>query len=270
MSASDIAATGMAAMMVKMETEANNIANDQTTAYKRGMVGFEDMLYQTPRPAGTPLSTSGDIVFPTPIQIGTGVTVGSTYRDLTRGDPVQTQGPYDLYINGEGYFPIQYPDGTIAFTRAGNFTLDNNRQIVTSQGYVVGENSAFVVPQDAINVVVNRQGEIWVTTATTPDNPQSLGTFSLALFPNPRGLESIGENLYAVTAASGQPQYGTPGVDEGYGQTIQNFLEESNVRLMVEMVGMIKSQQLHQALAEVVKKDSARAESEITITRIHA
>lgn len=267
MAASDIAATGMASVMVKMETEANNIANSKTTAFKREMVGFKDMIYQTPRPAGTPTATSGGSLFPTPIQLGTGVTVGSTYRDLTRGDPVQSQGPYDFYIYGEGYFQIQYPDGTTTYTRAGNFTLDDQRQVVTAEGYIVG-NTALVIPQDAVDVVVNRQGEIWVTLAGQPGAPQQIGTINLITFPNPRGLEAIGENLYMETAASGGPIEGQPGTP-GFGQILQSFLEESNVQIMTEMVGMIDSQLLHQVLAEVVKKDSARKEAEITISRVH-
>lgn len=267
MPASYIAATGMNAMTVDMEIKANNIANANTTAFKREMVGFEDMLYQTPRPAGTPITSGGEkAIFPTPIQMGSGVTVASTYRDLTRGDPIQTQGPYDLYLNGEGYFQVRYVDGTTAYTRAGNFTLNNESQIVTSQGYIF--ENGFTIPQNTVNVVVNRQGEIWATVAGTPPTQQNIGTIQLATFPNPRGLEAIGENLYVETVASGGPTISTPG-QPGFGQTIQSFLEGSNVQMMTEMVGMIQSQQIHQVCAEVVKKDSARQEAEIMIARTH-
>ncbi|MGL5784716.1 MAG: flagellar hook-basal body protein [Alphaproteobacteria bacterium] len=262
MAASDIAATGMYAMKTKMETLTGNIANSKTIAYKAQEVEFKDTLYQMYQPAGMPLDDAGNIT-PVPFQVGTGVRVGSTYRHLAKGEAISTENPLDLYIDGPGYLKVTYPDDTYVYTQAGNFTLDDQRRIVTSEGYLVED--GFTIPEYTTDIYINRQGEIYARVDGEED-AQLVGNFSLTIFNNPRGLEAISENFYKETPASGDPVEGQPD-EQGYGSILQKHIEASNVQLITQMTGIIDAQICYQACAEVIKKDNQRKEVDISLAR---
>ena len=262
MAASDIAATGMHAMKTKMETLTGNVANSKTIAYKAQEVEFKDTIYQMYQPAGMPIGDTGYLT-PTAFQVGTGVRVGSTYRHLTKGEAISTENPLDFYIDGPGYVRVTYPDDTSVYTQACNFTLNEQRQIVTSEGYLVED--GFTFPENTVDIYVNRQGEIYAKVDGEQD-PQLIGTLSLTVFNNPRGLEAISENFYRETAASGAPIEGQPD-STGYGSILQKHIEASNVQLITQMTGIIDAQICYQACSEVIKKDNQRKEVDISLAR---
>ncbi|NBT73934.1 MAG: flagellar basal-body rod protein FlgG, partial [Betaproteobacteria bacterium] len=201
-----IAKTGLDAQQTNLDVISNNLANGTTTGYKRVKPMFEDLLYQTIRQAGGP--TNGQAQSPSGLQLGAGVRTAATERVHIQGALNQTQNPLDLSIYGKGFFQINLPDGTTAYTRDGNFTRDANGQMVSSAGYVLAP--GVTIPADATSIAISETGTVSVTLPGQVA-PQNVGEIQLANFINPAGLTSIGGNLYLETAASGATQQGAPG-----------------------------------------------------------
>jgi flagellar basal-body rod protein FlgG len=247
MRALNTAATGMQAQQLNVEVIANNIANMNTTGFKRQRAEFQDLLYQNVERMGVTSSDAGTIV-PTGVQVGVGVKSGSVYRITEQGGVTQTSNSYDLAIQGEGYYIVQLPDGRDAYTRAGNFSLSPDGQIVTEEGFVVAPGIS--VPQESLGVSINRQG---VVQAIMPDGsaPQDVGAIELARFVNPAGLEAIGDNLFLENPASGSANRGQPG-SVGFGTIQQGFLETSNVNAVTEISALITAQRAYEMNSKVI------------------
>lgn len=243
-----IAATGMLAQQTNVDVISNNIANMNTTAFKRQRAEFQDLLYQQVSRPGAATSADGTRV-PSGIQIGAGVRTGGVYRIAEKGALTKTDNPYDMAIDGKGYFQIIMPDGQTAYTRAGSFQLSDQGELVTNDGYRV--EPAVTVPQGAIDVVVSKTGEVQVKMADQTEM-QSIGQLELATFVNEAGLEAVGSSLFMETEASGQPTVSTPG-DTGFGTINQNFLEASNVNPVAEITSLISAQRAYEMNSRVVK-----------------
>lgn len=241
-----IAASGMAAQETNLEGISNNIANSNTTGYKKQRVDFQDLLYQTVRAAGT--QTSATTQSPTGLQLGSGVRVVSTSRVFAQGSTIVTTNPLDVAIEGNGFFTVQQPDGTLAYTRNGQFQTNSSGQLVTHEGMLI--DPSVTIPQDASSVTVGADGTVSVTVANNPQ-PTQVGQLTTAMFINPAGLRAIGHNLYTATAASGEAQTGTPGAD-GRGTLLQGSLEHSNVDVVDEMVGLISAQRGYEINSKVI------------------
>lgn len=242
-----IAATGMQAQQTNVEIISHNLANMNTTGFKRQRAEFQDLLYQNVERAGAQTSDAGTVA-PTGVQVGLGVKTGSVYRIMEQGNLAQTGNPYDLAINGKGFFRIQMPDGADAYTRAGNFSVDAEGQLVTSDGYVV--QPAIAVPQDAVDVEVNEMGQVQAFMPGEPE-PQQLGQLELVSFFNEAGLEATGGNYFLETGASGAPIAGTPG-QEGFGIIRQGFIESANVNPVAEITSLIQAQRAYEMNARVI------------------
>jgi flagellar basal-body rod protein FlgG len=240
------AASGMSAQQTNLDTIANNLANSGTAGFRQRQVQFEDMIYQnlvTPGSAETQQTLSAGL------QVGLGTKTAASEVIMTQGDPNNTGNPYDLEIQGAGFFQVSLPDGTIAYTRAGNFHLNSQGTIVTSAGDTILP--AITIPSNATNVVISQYG---VVTATLPGqtNAAQLGTIHLATFPNTGGLSSIGSNLLQQTASSGNPITDTPGGTSGIGTLQQGYLENSNVDVVAEFVQMILAQRAYESNSKVI------------------
>lgn len=235
-----ISKTGLDAQQTQMDVISNNLANVGTTGFKRARVAFEDLLYQNVRQAGA--NTSQQTELPTGLQIGTGVRPTATPRMFTQGNLQQTGNDYDVAINGSGFFQIQLPDGTTAYTRDGSFHVDSNGGLVTASGYAL--QPAITIPANATAITVGADGTVTATIAGQTA-PQNIGTIQLASFTNPVGLESRGENLYLETAASGTANTNTPGTN-GLGTLQHKYLETSNVNVVEELVSMIQTQRAYE------------------------
>src|SRR5277367_5147793 len=247
MRALSIASTGMLAQQTNVETIANNLANMNTTGFKEQRAEFQDLLYQNVLTPGAQTSDQGTVA-PNGIQIGTGVKTAATYRITTQGDLTSTSNPYDVAVQGPGYFRIQQADGTDAYTRAGNFSLSPQGQLVTQDGMLVQPGIA--IPQNTISVSINAQGQVNATVAGNT-TPQTVGQLELTRFPNEAGLNAVGNNLYLETPASGSPQAGVPGTT-GYGTIQQGFLETSNVNSVDEITALITAQRAYEMNSKVV------------------
>lgn len=247
MRALNTAATGMQAQQLNVEVIANNIANMNTTAFKRQRAEFQDLLYQNVERMGITSSDAGTIV-PTGIQVGVGVKAASIYRITEQGGFNQTGNPYDVAIQGEGYYIVQMPDGRDAYTRAGNFALSPEGQLVTEDGFVVAPGIS--IPQEAIGVSINKQGVVQAVLPDSPE-PQDVGAIELARFVNPSGLEAIGDNMFLETPASGSANRGTAG-STGFGTVQQGFLETSNVNAVTEISALITAQRAYEMNSKVI------------------
>lgn len=241
------AATGMEAQQLNLDAIAHNLANVNTTGFKRSRVDFQDLLYQTLRPAGLTLASGTQI--PTGIQVGHGSRAAATQKMFSQGNFQQTQSPLDLVIEGPGFFPVLRPDGTAAYTRAGSFKLDGQGRIVTSDGLPL--QPTITIPPDATTISVGSDGTISVL-ADPSQPPQQVGQLELAGFANPGGLNAIGRNLFLPTEASGNPTLAQPGND-GLGTIGQGFLESSNVSVVEEMVNLIAAQRAFEVNAKAVQ-----------------
>ncbi len=241
------AATGMAAQQMNVEVISNNIANMNTVGFKKQRAEFQDLLYQTLRQAGAQSSDQGTIV-PTGIQIGAGVKTGSVYRINTQGAMTATGNQYDLAINGRGFFQVLTPTGDTAYTRAGNFSVNDQGQLVTQDGYQV--QPAISIAQDATNVVVSPSGQVQVTQPGNPI-PSVVGQLELASFMNEGGLSAQGGNLFLQTGASGAPVTGTPG-QTGFGHLLQGYTEASNVDPVTEITALIVAQRAYEMNSKVI------------------
>lgn len=247
MRALSIAATGMLAQQLNVEVISNNIANMNTTGYKRQRVEFQDLLYQQIEQPGSTSSESGTVI-PAGVQVGVGVKAGAVYRVSSQGDLNMTENPYDLAIRGKGYFRIQLPDGTDGYTRAGSMQLGPSGELVTIDGFTVSP--GVTIPQDAIDVTINATGAVEVQLAGQVQS-QTVGQLELATFFNEAGLKAIGDNLFLETAASGTASLGTPG-SNGFGTVEQGFVEISNVNSVAEITTLITAQRAYEMNAKVI------------------
>jgi len=241
-----ISKTGLDAQQTQMDVISNNLANVSTSGFKRSRAVFEDLLYQTLRQPGT--STSQQTQSPSGLQIGTGARPVATERIFTQGNLQQTGNDKDIAIQGPGFFQVQMPDGTTAYTRDGSFQIDNQGQLVTSSGFAV--QPAITIPAEATGFSVGRDGTVSVKLAGSSASTQ-IGTIQLATFINPAGLEAKGENLYAETGASGTPNAVTPGTN-GSGLLNQGYVETSNVNVVEELVNMIQTQRAYEINSKAI------------------
>ncbi len=247
MRALNTAATGMLAQQLNVEVISNNIANMNTTAFKRQRAEFQDLLYQSVERQGADSSDAGTIV-PTGVQVGLGVKAGSVYRITEQGNLAQTGNRYDLAISGKGYFRVQLPSGEDAYTRAGNFAVNGDGTLVTEDGYTVAP--SITIPQDATDVIINAQGQV---QAVTPGNtaPSTVGQLEVVTFFNEGGLDPQGGNLFLESAASGTATSGTPGA-AGFGSISQGFIETSNVNAVQEITSLIQAQRAYEMNSKVI------------------
>jgi flagellar basal-body rod protein FlgG len=241
-----IAKTGMDAQQTNIDVISNNLANVSTNGFKKARPVFEDLLYQTLRQPGA--QSSQQTQLPTGLQLGTGVRPVAVERIHTQGSLTQTGNSLDVAINGKGFLQILMPDGTTAYTRDGSFQVDNQGQMVTSSGYTL--QPAITIPSNATSVTIGKDGTVSVTQPGTTATTQ-VGTIQLADFINPAGLQSLGENLFQETSASGAPQANTPGTN-GLGVLNQNYVETSNVNVVEEMVNMIQAQRAYEINSKAV------------------
>jgi flagellar basal-body rod protein FlgG len=248
MRAMNIAATGMLAQQTNVEVIANNIANQNTTGFKRQRAEFQDLLYQTDRRAGAQSSDTGTIV-PVGVQIGIGVKTAAVYRITTQGNLTTTSNPLDVAVQGRGFFQILQPDGTTAYTRAGSFQLSPSGQIVTADGFTV--QPGITVPTNTTSLTINASGQVEATIAGQTA-PSLLGQFQLANFINEAGMDATGDNLLLETEASGSPTTGNPGAI-GFGTLQQNFLETSNVNIVSEITDLITAQRTYEINSKVIQ-----------------
>ena len=248
MRALGIAATGMLAQQRNVEVISNNLANMNTTGFMRRRTEFQDLLYQNLRRVGSTSSDAGDVV-PTGVQIGLGVKLAGVYRIHVQGNLAATDNPFDLAIQGKGFFQIQMPDGELAYTRDGTFQLNDQGQIVTHDGYLVQPTIA--IPEDAVDITINQSGEVLVKQQGQVDL-QNVGQLELAIFPNEAGLEAVGGNLFRETAGSGAALTGVPQTP-GFGSVLQGFLETSNVNAVEEITNLISAQRAYEMNSKVIQ-----------------
>ncbi len=248
MRAMNIAATGMQAQQTNVEVISNNIANMNTTAYNRRLPEFTDLLYQNLQRVGT-FSSDTNTIVPSGIQLGLGVKTTSVYRATEQGPEANTGNGLDLAIQGKGYFQVQLPSGTTAYTRDGTLQLSPQGQIVTAAGYTVLP--GITIPNNALTTTINSSGQVSVTldgqtTATV------VGQLTLANFPNEAGLEAEGNNLFLQTASSGAPIVSTP-ASPGFGAILQGYLEGSNVNVVSEITNLISAQRAYEMNSKVIQ-----------------
>lgn len=241
-----IAKTGLDAQQTRMDVVSNNLANTNTTGFKRARAEFEDLTYQNRGQAGA--QTTEQTLSPTGLMIGTGVRVVGTQKMFEQGGAQQTDNPYDVRIDGRGFLQVTLPDGTVGYSRDGSLKRDQDGQIVTNDGYPL--EPAITVPANATTLSIGKDGTVSVTTQGNPGS-QQIGQIQLADFTNPAGLEPRGDNLYLETAASGAPQTGTAGLN-GLGTLQQNSLETSNVNVVEEMVNMIETQRAYEMNSKAI------------------
>lgn len=248
MRALNIAATGMLAQQRNVEVVSNNLANMNTTAFLRRRPEFHDLLYENLRRVGSTSAEDGSVV-PTGIQLGLGVKLAAVYRIHAQGNLTTTDNPFDIAIQGKGFFQIQLPSGEIGYSRDGTFQLNAKGEIVSHDGYPVLP--GVTVPEDAIDVTINQSGEVLVKVEGQVDL-QNVGQLQLANFPNEAGLQAIGSNLLLETPASGAPVTGTP-QQPGFGTTLQGFLETSNVNAVEEITNLISAQRAYEMNSKVIQ-----------------
>lgn len=241
------AASGMVGQQFNIDTIANNLANVNTTGFKRSRVDFQDLLYTVVRAAGAPVGQGGSI--PAGIEVGHGVRPIATQKIFTEGTPKQTDNPLDLMIEGTGFFQVLLPDGTVAYTRDGSFKKDAEGRLVTSDGFII--EPEIVIPEDAVEIAIGQDGTVSVLLSGESE-PDTIGQIELARFVNPGGLKSFGRNLFLATAGSGEPIIGTPGLD-GIGGLTQRWIEMSNVQVVEEMVNLITSQRAYEVSSRAIQ-----------------
>ncbi|EJL24673.1 flagellar basal-body rod protein FlgG [Novosphingobium sp. AP12] len=243
-----IASTGMLAQQTNVDVISNNIANMNTTGFKRQRAEFQDLLYQQVERPGAATSPDGTKV-PSGIQIGAGVKTGGVYRITEQGALTSTGNAYDMAIDGPGYFQVALPSGEIGYTRAGSFQLSDQGELVTTDGYRVQPD--ITIPQGALSVTVSKTGEVQVKLAGQAEM-QTVGQLELATFINEAGLEAIGLSLFIETGASGQPSVSTPG-QPAFGTLSQGFIEASNVNPVSEITSLITAQRAYEMNSRVLK-----------------
>ena len=242
-----ISKTGMEAQQMQLDVISNNLANVSTNGFKKSHAVFEDLMYQNLRQVGSANNEQANL--PTGLQVGLGVRTVATSRNFSQGNLQQSNNNLDVAIQGNGFFQVTMPDGTLGYTRDGAFQLDNSGRLVTSSGLLVA--GGITVPANATSVIIGQDGAV---SATIPGsvNPQSIGTITTANFINPAGLEPKGQNIYVESAASGQPQAGTPSAN-GLGPLMQGFVETSNVNVVQELVTMIQTQRAYEMNSKAIQ-----------------
>jgi flagellar basal-body rod protein FlgG len=241
-----IAKTGLEAQNTQMAVVSNNLANVNTTGFKRGSAIFQDLLYQNVQQAGG--QSTQNTQLPSGLMLGTGTRIAATEKEFTQGSIVQSNNPLDVAIQGRGFFQVLMPDGTLSYSRDGSFQMNAQGQLVTSTGYLV--QPGITVPSGAQSITIGNDGTVTANLAGQ-STPTQIGTLQLADFVNPAGLQPLGNNLYQATAASGTPQTGTPGVN-GLGTTLSGSLETSNVNVVEELVNMIETQRAYEMNSKAV------------------
>lgn len=255
-----IAGTGMLAQQTNVEVISNNIANMNTTGYKRRRAEFQDLLYQNLRRSGSQSAEEGTVL-PSGAQVGLGVRTAAIYRISSQGSLQPTENRFDLAIRGNGYFRVQLPNGDSAYTRDGTFGLSPEGVMVTAEGFPL--QPGIVIPTNARDVTINVNGEVFAVIDGQVA-PQNVGQIQLAIFPNEGGLEAIGDNLLRETAGSGQAQVGSPGAI-GYGNVLQGYVEGSNVNIVQEVTNLITAQRAYEMNSRVI---TASDEMLSTMTRM--
>jgi len=241
-----IAKTGLDAQQTRLSVISNNLANANTTAYKRSRAVFEDLLYQNVRQVGS--QSTENTKLPSGLMLGTGVRTVATEKNHGQGNMIQTENNLDVAIQGRGYFQILQPDGSLAYTRDGSFQVNDVGELVTAGGYQV--QPAITIPNNAQSIAIGSDGVVSVMVPGSAA-PTQIGSIQLADFQNPTGLQPMGENLYNETAASGSPQNGTPGLN-GLGSVVQGALESSNVNAVKEMVELIETQRAYEMNSKAI------------------
>lgn len=242
----NIAATGMSAQETHLEGISNNIANANTVGYKKQRVDFQDLLYQQVQLAGAP--TSATTMAPTGLQLGSGVRIVGTSRLFTQGTLATTDNQLDVAIEGSGFFTVQQPDGTLAYTRCGTLQTDGQGRVVTSEGMPL--EPPITIPPNAVSVSISATGAVSAKISGQTASVE-IGQMTIANFVNPAGLRSIGHNLFQATLASGEAQVGLPGED-GRGALLQGATEQSNVNIVDEMIGLISAQRAYEINSKVI------------------
>lgn len=243
------AALGMSAQQRSVDNVANNLANVGTTGFKRSTIAFQDLFYEniaSSKRGGAVNGTNGN---GPSLQIGHGSRAVATIRNFMQGAVAETGNPLDVAVSGEGFFQVELPDGSVGYTRDGNFSMDSTGMLVNNSGLPLA--SQIEIPTDAVAIEIAQDGT--VTAMMAGDNTQvELGQIELAKFANPGGLDAMGDNLFAETEASGLPFFGNPG-DEGFGVVRQGYLEQSNVDIVTEMVRLIEAQRAYETNSKMVQ-----------------
>ena len=241
-----IAKTGLEAQQTRMAVTSNNLANVNTTGFKRSRAVFEDLLYQNGGQAGA--QSSEETQLNSGLMVGTGVRVVATEKIFNQGNVVQTGNSLDMAIEGRGFFQILTPDGSLAYTRDGTFQMNADGEMVTAKGYAL--QPGITIPEDALSITISNDGIVSVLQPGNP-TPEEVGTIQLADFVNPAGLQPIGQNLFLESGSSGSPQTSTPGID-GMGRLSQGSLETSNVNTVEELVNMIETQRAYEMNSKAI------------------
>jgi flagellar basal-body rod protein FlgG len=240
-------ATGMQAQELNIDVIANNLANVNTSGFKKSRAEFQDLLYESMRPAGA--ASSADTTIPTGVQLGHGTRPSAVQKLFGQGDFENTENQLDWAIEGNGFFQIELPNGDTSYSRCGEFKLDADGRIVNADGFLLVPQ--MTIPTDTVSITVGMDGTVSVIQADDPV-PSEIGTIQLARFVNPAGLRSLGKNLFVPTEASGDEIVGTPG-ESGFGTIAQGFLEMSNVSVVDEMVSMITAQRAYETNSKVIQ-----------------
>lgn len=242
------AATGMKAQQTNMDVTANNIANTSTTGFKKSRAEFEDLMYQTVKEPGA--ATGANSVSPTGVQVGLGVKTSAVFKEFDQGATKITNNPFDIEIEGSGFFPLQLPNGQIAYTRDGSFKKGPDGRLQDKNGNIL--QPEIVIPPDASGVEIAPDGQVSIITNNNPNQPQVIGQINLVGFVNPAGLKNIGKNLFLPSNSSGLPQQSNPG-QNSLGTLAQGQLETSNVNIVDEMVNMITAQRAYETNSKVIQ-----------------
>ena len=240
-------ATGMQAQELNIDVISNNLANVNTSGFKKSRAEFQDLLYESLRPAGA--ASSADTTIPTGVQLGHGARPSAVQKMFSQGDFQNTENELDWAIEGDGFFQIELPNGETSYSRCGEFKLDADGRIVNADGFLLVPQ--FTIPTDTVSITVGMDGTVSIIQADDPV-PSEIGTIQLARFVNPGGLRSLGRNLFVPTEGSGDEIIGTPGED-GFGNISQGFLEMSNVSVVDEMVNMITAQRAYETNSKVIQ-----------------
>ncbi|MCB9946448.1 MAG: flagellar basal-body rod protein FlgG [Rhodospirillaceae bacterium] len=256
-----IAATGMGTQQRNVAVITNNLANVNTTAFKTQHALFADLMYQNYRVVGQPTSDSGTIR-PTGLQIGLGSQVNGSYRIFTSGALQQTDNSYDVAVNGRGFFEVEMPDGSVAYTRSGTFAVNGDGEMVTSEGYRLSGINGTISP-NALSVTISETGEVWQELSGEEDLEQ-VGQLNLSLFQNENGLEALGRNYFRQTSASGQAQSDVAGT-EGRGVLLQGYLERSNVDTVAEITNLIEAQRAYELNSKALTRSDEMLRTAVNI-----
>ncbi len=251
--------TGMNAQQLSIDVIANNLANVSTTGFKKSTTEFKDLLYEMIKVPGS--QTSADTESPTGIQVGIGVRPDAVSKIFTQGDLIGTENELDVAIDGPGFFEVELPNGTSAYTRAGNFKRDSTGQLTTANGYAVLP--AIVIPDGSRDITISETGVVSAVIGNDTDSTE-IGNLELTIFVNNQGLRAIGNNLFQETAASGIAAPGVPG-DEGYGVLIQTYLEGSNVNIVSEMALLITTQRAYEINSKTIQTSDEMMQATVNL-----